>query len=369
VRPLAGPVARVDLGALVHNYRQVLALVGPDVAVMAMVKADAYGHGDREVARALARVGCRAFGVATVTEGERVAGAVPGARILVLGGIAPCEAARVARGGFEVATQEAKVVRALGEAAAADGREISVHVKVDTGMHRLGVAPHDVPAFVEEATRTPGVRVVALCSHFAMAESVTTEVTAGQLERLLAVARELRTQGGNLACHLANSAAIMTRADAALDMVRPGLMLYGLYPDAALRDRADLKPVMTLEAPVVRVAEVGAGEGIGYGHSFRTRATSRIATLRCGYADGYPRALSNRGEVLIGGRRAAVVGRICMDHTMVDVTAVPGVKVGEVAQLWGPDLGAEQVAARADTISYELIARLGARVEREYFGA
>jgi alanine racemase len=149
-------------------------------------------------------------------------------------------------------------------------------------------------------------------------------------------------------------------------MVRPGLMLYGLYPDAALHARADLHPVMTFEAPVVRVAEVGAGEGIGYGHSYRTRARSRIATLRCGYADGYPRALSNRGRVSIGGRQAPVVGRVCMDHTMIDVSDVAGVKTGDVAVLWGPGLGAEDVAAAADTISYELIARVGPRVAREY---
>jgi alanine racemase len=366
VKPLAGPVARIDLGALVHNYRQVERLVGPAVAVMAMVKADAYGHGDVAVTRALERAGCRVFGVATVAEGERVARAARGARVVVLGGIAPFEAPRVVSAGLEIATQEADLVRALGAAAVAAHGEIAVHVKVDTGMHRLGVAPSDVPPFVEMAAATAGVRVVALCSHFAMAESVTTRVTAGQLEGLLAVARTVCARHPHVACHLANSAAIMTRTDARLDMVRPGLMLYGLYPDAALRDRADLRPVMTLEAPVVRVAEVAAGEGIGYGHSFRTSRPSRIATLRCGYADGYPRALSNRGQVAINGRTASVVGRICMDHTMVDVTDMPGARTGDVARMWGPELGAEEVAARAETISYELVARVGARVEREY---
>jgi alanine racemase len=167
-------------------------------------------------------------------------------------------------------------------------------------MHRLGVAPADVAAFVDAAARTPGVRVVALCSHFAMAESVTTDVTAGQLDRLVAAARAVRSAGADVACHLANSAAIMTRTDARLDMVRPGLMLYGLYPDAALRDRADLRPVMTLEAPVVRVAEVGAGEGIGYGHSFRTPPLRLCRRLSAGPVE--PRGGCDRGDARARGR-------------------------------------------------------------------
>jgi alanine racemase len=371
VSSLSGPVARIDLGALVHNFREVERLVGPGVGVLAMVKADAYGHGAVAVTRALLRASCRVFGTATVGEAARLKDGAPlpaDARVVIFGGIPPSEARQAAVIGAEVATHDADVVRALGEAGAALGRDVAVHVKVDTGMHRLGVDPRDVTAFVDMISATRGVRAVALCSHFAMAESVTTDVTAGQLDRLVEACRTVERTGGRLPAHLANSAGIMTRTESHLDMVRPGLMLYGLYPDATLRSRADLRPVMTVFAPVVRVAAVPAGDGIGYGHTFRAPANMKVATLRCGYADGYPRALSNRGQVVLSNGRAPVVGRVCMDHTMVDVTALGDVRSGDVATLWGPALGAEEVAAACDTISYEIVARVGARVAREYVG-
>jgi alanine racemase len=371
VTPPAGPVARIDLSALVHNFHEAGRLVGRAVDVLAMVKANAYGHGAIEVTRALAGAGCRIFGVATLDEASELfqrAGLPSRARVAVFGGMLPADAERAVELGVEVVTHEADVVRALGRAAVAAGRDVAIHVKVDTGMHRLGVAPEDVREFLSVIAGTRGVRAVALCSHFAMAESVTTDVTAGQLERLIVASRTAATAGEPLARHLANSAAIMTRTDAHLEMVRPGLMLYGLYPDAGLRGHASLRRVMTLEAPVVRVADVAAHEGIGYGHSYRTSAPAKVATLRCGYADGYPRALSNRGTVMFPGGAAPVVGRVCMDHVMVDVSAVGPVRTGDVAVMWGPALSTEDVAAAAETISYELVARVGARVAREYVG-
>ena len=370
--PPAGPVARIDLSALVHNFHEVERLVGRAVDVLAMVKADAYGHGAVEVTRALVGAGCRIFGVATLDEASQLfqrAGLTARARVLVFGGLLPAYAERAVELGVEVVTHEADVVRALGAAAVAAGRDVAIHVKVDTGMHRLGVAPEDVPEFLSVIGATRGVRAVALCSHFALAESVSTDVTAGQLERLIAASRAAAAVGEPLARHLANSAAIMTCKDAHLEMVRPGLMLYGLYPDASLHGRANLRRVMTLHAPVVRVADVAADEGIGYGHTYRTSVPAKIATLRCGYADGYPRALSNRGTVLFSGGTAPVVGRVCMDHVMVDVSAVGPVRVGDVAVMWGPELPTEDVAAAAGTISYELVARVGARVVRQYVGS
>jgi len=369
VTSISGPVARIDLTSLVHNFREVERLVGPQVSILAMVKADAYGHGAVAVTRALLRASCRVFGTATVDEAARLKDDTPlpaDARVVVFGGIPPSLARDAAVIGAEVATHDADVVRALGEAGRALGREIPVHVKVDTGMHRLGVEPRDASAFVDMVRATRGVRAVALCSHFAMAESVTTDVTEGQLDRLVDAVKAVERTGERLPAHLANSAGIMTRPESHLDMVRPGLMLYGLYPDISLRSRADLRPVMTLMAPVVRVATVAAGEGIGYGHSFRAAAPLKVATLRCGYADGYPRALSNRGQVLIASHRAPVVGRVCMDHTMVDVSGAGDVRSGDIVTLWGPALAAEEIAAFGDTISYELVARVGARVTREY---
>ncbi len=364
------PVARISLTALLHNYSEVKKIVGAGVRVLAMVKADAYGHGAREIGRALAGAGCRQFGVATLAEatelGDALAGEAEDARIAIFGGLLPAEAGRAVELGVEVATHEPSVVEALAARARADGREMAVHVKIDTGMTRLGVMPADALEFARLVEATEGVRAVGVCSHFAQAESVTGEVTRGQSERLAAVAEELAAAGIRVTRHLANSAAILTRPEAHLDMVRPGLMLYGLYPDEAMRYRARLEPVMTVVARVMRVAEVAAGQGLSYGHTFHTQRPSRIATLRCGYADGYPRALSNCGQVVAAAALAPVVGRVCMDHTMIDVTELAGVELGDTVTLWGDGLPAEEVAGRAGTIPYEMVTRLGKRVPREY---
>jgi alanine racemase len=362
--PTYDPVARIDLAALSHNFGEVRRLVGPRVRILAMVKANAYGHGAFEVTQRLKSAGADRFGVATLDEAEAIAAARGTVPCLVFGGMSPAEAERAASLDVEVVTDSIDVITALGARASAVGRVARVHLKVDTGMHRLGVALEDAVELAETAAATPGVELVALCSHFAMAESVATDVTDGQLERLLAASQAVAGRGIRLAKHIANSAAVMTRPEAHLDMVRPGLMVYGLYPDDALQACAALDPVMTLEACVVRVASVGPGEGIGYGHTFRAPGRMRIATLRCGYADGYPRALSNRGEVLVEGSRAAIVGRVCMDHVMIDVSGIEGVCCGTRVTMWGAGMPTETVAERAGTIAYELVARLGTRVKR-----
>jgi alanine racemase len=362
------PVARIDLSALEHNYAEVRRLVGPDVDILSMIKADGYGHGAVPAARTLSALGCRNFGVATLEEAAALGSAVGEAAVVVFGGIHPGAAARAVELGVEVVVFDDEVLGALSQAASAAGRPVRVHVKVDTGMHRLGLAPENVAEFVARARSADGVEPVALCSHFAMAESVRTDVTAGQFEIIEEVSADLTRSGVRLRRHLANSAAVITRPETHLDMVRPGLMLYGLYPDPAMRTVADLRPVMRLEASVVRIADVAAGEGVGYGHTYRTPSKRRIATIRCGYADGLPRAMSNKGTVVADGRTLPVVGRVCMDHTMVDATGTQ-LGPGDRVVLWGGDgLTAEEAANRIDTISYELVARVGPRVGREYCG-
>ena len=360
------PVALIDLSALSHNYAQVRRLVGPQVDILAMVKADAYGHGAVRVARTLVGLGCRNLGVATLAEAAAIQDAGRGAAIVVFGGVHASEAGTAAKLGVEVVVDSYEVLSALAAAGTAAGTTVRVHVKVDTGMHRLGLFPDQVVEFVAKADALQSVEPVALCSHFAMAESVHTGVTAGQFEKMQDTLKELTRSGVRLRCHLANSAAVLTRPETHLDMVRPGLMLYGLYPDPSMRKVSDLRPVMRLEASVVRVAEVDAGEGIGYGHSYRAETKRKIATLRCGYADGFPRAMSNRGVVDVAGREVPVVGRVCMDHVMVDATDVE-LAPGDSVVLWGSgNLPTEEVAQRIDTISYELVTRVGPRVKRVY---
>jgi len=338
------------------------------VNVLAMVKADAYGHGAVAVTSRLVSLGVDTLGVATLDEAERLSSARGSATCVVFGGISPDEAGRAVALGVDVVTDSRELIDALAQSARALGREMHVHLKVDTGMHRLGLPPAEAVELAAFASALDGVVPVAVCSHFAMAESVATDVTEGQLERLIGVADSLASRGIRLRRHLANSAAVITRPAAHLDMVRPGLMLYGLYPAESLRAAVDLRPVMTLEAHVIRVGEVGPGEGIGYGHSFRAPRKILVATLRCGYADGYPRALSNRGGVRIEGRLAPIVGRVCMDHVMVDVTDIPGVRRGTCATMWGKAPATESVADQAGTIAYELVARVGTRVRREITG-
>jgi len=335
-----------------------------------MIKSDAYGHGAALCAKVLARSGCRAFGVVTVDEAVELAPVLRDApagpaRVVVLGGILAGDAAAAVGAGAEVATQEIDVVRALGGAASAAGKDACVHIKIDTGMHRLGIAPGDAVEFARAAAAVRGVRVVAICSHFAQAESVSGEVTKGQLEAMLGADAALRRAGIALERHLANSAAILSRPEAQLDMVRPGIMLYGVAPDPSLARRAELRPVMRLVARVMRVYAVPAGDGIGYGHTFQTKRPTRLATVRFGYADGYPRALGNLAVASLRGQRVPLVGRICMDHSMFDVTDAAAASVGDEITLWGDEPRVDEIATLAGTIAYELLARVGKRVRRE----
>ena len=363
------PVAWIDGAALAHNLSEAIRLVGPKVDVLAMVKSDAYGHGGALCAGILAKAGCRIFGVATVGDAEEIQPVVAPyasspSRVVVFGGILPDEAADIVDCGAEVVTQEIDVVRALGERSLAAGTEAAVHVKIDTGMHRFGVAPENVVEFVRQASKVPGVRLAAICSHFALAESVTGEVTAGQLETLLQADQALRAAGFELPRHIANSAAVLSRPEAHLEMVRPGIMLYGVAPDRALNGIAQLRPVMRLVARVVRVADVDEGQGIGYGHTHRTVEPTRVATVRIGYADGYARSLGNVSVAKIRGQRVSLLGRVCMDQAMFDVTRVDGVRVGDEITLWGDDPSVDEIAELAGTISYELLARVAKRVRR-----
>lgn len=359
-----GPVAVIDLGALAHNFSEVRRIVGERVEILAMVKSDAYGHGAGAVVDCLAGCGCGRFGVATLEEAAEVRRRARAAECVVFGGILAADAGRAVALGVSVATGDEEVCKALAAAATARNTRAIVHLKVDTGMHRLGVEADRASDFLAWLRGQAGIEVAGVCSHFACAESVTGEVTRGQLEALARVRQTLAGGEGGIKFHLANSAAILSRPQAHLDMVRPGIMLYGLFPDPSLVGKARLRRVMRLQAPVMRIAELGKGEGVSYGHTFRTARRSRIATLRCGYADGYPRALSNLGAARIRGSLAPVVGRVCMDHTMIDVTDVEGVEVGDFAEMWGPDNATEDVATKAGAIAYELVARVGKRVPR-----
>lgn len=358
-------VAEIDGRALADNFAELARIAGGRGAVLPVVKSDAYGHGLALVARLLHDAGAERFAVATAAEGEALRANGLSASVIVLGGVYPAEHERVVAARLTPVVWDVETPRALAARARAAGRVVPVHVKVDTGMGRLGVAPADTPALLRALGDLDGITVEGLLTHFADAESVTGDGTARQLatlEELVATLERARIRPAMV--HAANSAATLTVDRARFDAVRPGLALYGIYPAPAMRAAAALRPVMRFVTRVVACRAVGRGEAVGYGGTFVARRASIIATVPVGYADGYPRALSNSGDVVVRGMRASIAGRVCMDQTMIDVTDVAGVAPGDEVVLWGGALPVEEVAARAGTIPYELLARVGARVPR-----
>ncbi|MGQ9512453.1 alanine racemase [Thermodesulfitimonas sp.] len=368
---MAYPVwAEVDLGALAANLREVRRLAG-GAAVMAVVKANAYGHGLVPVARALVSEGVDWLGVARGGEALELRRAGVAAPLLVLGYVYPDECAALVAADVSLAAYDVDVARLLAGAAQQEKKRLRLHLKVDTGMGRLGL-PAD-GAGVEAALAIAGllrVEVEGLFTHFACADMADEEPTRWQLERFLAFCRELERRGLSVRYrHAANSAALIRFPEARLDMVRPGIMLYGLYPSPVCGG-VKLSPVMSLKARVAQVKRVGAGFPVSYGWTYRTAGPTVLATVTVGYGDGYSWLLSGRGEVLVRGQRVPVVGRVCMDQIIVAVNGIAGVTPGDEVLLFGRQgevcLPVDEVAAKIGTINYEVVCGVSARVPRVY---
>ena len=354
-------VAEVSLGALRHNCRRVRELVGPGVAVLAVVKADAYGHGAVPAARAFLAAGAWGLGVSSVTEGTELRRAGVAAPIIVLGGVFAGEEQDVRAGDLEVALWDADRARAL----ATPSRPVRVHLKVDTGMTRLGLDLSQVREFGELVRGTPGLEIAGAFSHFASADAVDTAAARAQVARFVGALEALAAAGIRPRhVHLANSAGVLAAPGAHFTMVRPGIMLYGYAPASHLAERAAVRHAMRLSTAITQTRRVPAGTPVSYAGTFVTARPSTIATLPVGYADGYHRLASNRARVVVRGRRAPVVGRVCMDHTMIDVTDVEGVGRGDRVVLFGDGLPADELAAWCETISYETLTAVGRRVPR-----
>jgi alanine racemase len=363
--------AEIDLDALRHNLRRVRDRVG-DRRILAVVKADAYGHGAVEVARALAGAGVAMLGVALPEEGVELRRAGVDRPILLLGGFTPEQADLVVEHGFLPAVYRADQVEALDAAAARAGRPLDVHLKIDTGMGRLGVPAPDVGAFGEVLARAAGVRLTGAFSHLAVADAPGDPFTAAQIERFRGAVETLRRARFEPAdLHLANSAAISDHPPAWLSLVRPGIVLYG-YPPSVQVAPLDWRPVLSLKTRIIYLKEVPPGTSLGYARTFVASRPSRIASLAAGYDDGLPRDLGNRGQVLVRGRFAPIVGRISMDLTTIDVTDHPEVRLHDEVVLIGRDggerLGADLLAARSGRIVWEVLCGVGARVPRLYRG-
>ncbi|MFN8545965.1 MAG: alanine racemase [Candidatus Binatia bacterium] len=364
-------VAEVSLSALRANLRQAREVVGPRVAVLAVVKADAYGHGAVAAARAFCEAGASGLGVSMVGEALELRRAGIDVPIVVLGGTFAGEEDAVVAHDLATAVWSIDAARALSARAAAAGRTVAVHVKVNTGMTRLGLDVEDVHAFAEALAALPSLVVDGVFSHFASADDVETVPARAQVARFEAAVGALALAGIRPPhVHIANSAGVLSAPEAHFSMVRPGIMLYGYSPAWHLAERARLTPAMTFRTRVVQARSIDAGTRVGYGGRWKARRPSRIAVLPAGYADGYHRLNTNRAQVLVCGRRARVAGRVCMDHTMVDVTDVGDVGAGEAVVLFGRQgdavLGADEVAEWCETISYEVLTAVGKRVPRRY---
>jgi alanine racemase len=360
-------VATVDLNALSHNYQEVVRRIG-DRKVLAVVKAQAYGHGAIAVSRRFVELGSHMLGVALVEEGRDLRDAGITAPILVMAPVFSEQAEVIVNAKLTPVVYTLAIARALSDAAAGAGRTLAVHVKIDTGMGRIGLSPEEAVDFVVAVGKLPGLAVEGIMTHFADADLRDKAFASAQMDRFESLIRLLEAKGISIPLrHAANSAAVLEYDRALLTMVRPGLMLYGYNPLES-RVSADLRPVLSLVTRVAFLKRVPAGVPISYGRTFVTKRESLIATIPIGYADGYSRGLSNKGEAIVRGVRVAVAGRVCMDMTMLDVTGVPGVAEGDEVVLIGTGgnerITADDIAAKTNTIAYEVLCGISGRVPR-----
>ncbi len=375
----------IDLNAISHNVQELRRITSSGSRFMAVVKADGYGHGAAEVASAALKNGADCLGVARMDEGLHLRIAGISAPILILGFTPPELSTKVVSHHLTQAVYTFEAAEALSEAAAQLQTKAKVHIKVDTGMGRLGLLP-DSPRIsmlgkhlpgntlrvIESISRLPHVEIEGVFTHFASADSQDKTYTLQQLERFLEFLEKLKIHGLEFPIrHAANSAALIDLPETHLDMVRAGISLYGFYPSPEVnRERISLIPAMTLKTRIIHVKMVPAGFHISYGLTYQTEMPTVIATVSAGYADGLNRLLSSRGQMLVRERRAQIVGRICMDMTLLDVGHIPDVAVGDEVVIFGVQgrecIPVDEMADTLNTIHYEIVTNLSPRVERIY---
>ena len=359
----------IDLEAIAHNVRRMRELLDPGVRLMAILKADGYGHGAIKTARTALNNGASWLGVACLSEALTLREAGIEAPILVLGYTPPWQVREMVENRVTAAVFSLEAAQALNKAGVEAGQSAQVHVKVDTGMGRLGLLPPEVVPFTSELRRLPGLVVEGLFTHFAAAGSADRRHCESQLARFNGLLADLEREGLRPPLvHAANSAATLAFPDSHYDMVRVGIALFGLNPSKEVPCPPGFKEALSFRTQIAQVKTLPAGSNVGYGCTYTTPRESRIAVIPVGYADGFRRAPRHWGEVLVRGMRAPIVGRVCMDQTMIDVTDIPGVRQGDEVVLIGTQgqerITADDVAARLGTINYEVVSEILARVPR-----
>jgi alanine racemase len=361
--------AEINLDNLAHNFRQIKRLLLPKTKVMVCIKADAYGHGLIAVAKRLESLKVDFFGVASIDEGVKLRKAGINAPILILGLILKKDIGPLFKYRLNTTVCDEDLAYALNNKAHTFSRPINVHIKVDTGMGRIGVLHPDAEKLIKKIHNLKFINIEGIFTHFPFAD-VDRKFTLYQIDLFNRLIRNLNRQGLYIPfLHAANSMGIIGYKNSHFNMVRPGLMVYGLYPKENLK--INLKPVLSLKTKVIFIKKVPRGFGISYGHTYITKKVTRIVTLPIGYGDGYPRNLSNLAPVLIRGKRFKISGNICMDQMMVDVGNL-AVKIGDEVVLIGSQgknkITAEELAELAGTIPYEIVCGLGSRIPRVYLG-
>jgi len=366
--------AEINLDNFIFNLNQLKNKLGANTKLMAVIKANAYGHGALKISRVALNNGADSLGVALLEEAMELKEEGINAPILVFGYISSFDLEKAIERKIRQTVFSYQQALSISRAALNQNKEALIHIKIDTGMRRIGFWPERKSLEeIEEIYRLPGIKVEGFYTHFACAEKEDKSYTQEQMHRFLTFTKALKEKGfepGLL--HTANSAALIDLPSTHLDLVRPGIALYGLYPSFTQREKIELKTVLSLKSEIIQLKVVPAGSGISYNHTFRTSHQSIIATLPIGYADGLNRRLSNKGEVLVKGKKVPIVGAICMDQCLIDVSSINDVEVGDEAVLLGTQgreiITADEIADRLGTISYEVLTSISNRVPRLYKG-
>ncbi|MFA6142874.1 MAG: alanine racemase [Candidatus Omnitrophota bacterium] len=362
--------AEIDMRAIAHNYRQVRKLVGKSTNIMVVVKANAYGHGTVEISAVLEKLGVNYLGVATTDEAVRLRDHGIRTPILVLGSVLPEEVKVLIEKNITLTLCESNILDEIKKEAFSCGAKAKVHIKIDTGMGRIGIWHEEALNFVKNLAQEKDIVIEGIYTHFSSAgrDDFFTNYQIEAFEKLLKQLEEFDVRIPLR--HAANSIATVDFKRSHLSLVRPGLIIYGMYPKYTFPKLIKLKPAMSLKTKIVYIKDTPPGRSISYGRTHVTQKQTKIATLPIGYADGYARNLSNRAEVLIRGKYAHVVGKVTMDQTMIDIGHIKNVSVGDEVVLIGKqgrnEIRAEKLARLAGTIAYEFICGISNRVPRVY---
>lgn len=365
--------AEIDLDAVAYNIKNIRKKVKKETMIMGVVKADAYGHGAVEVSKVLLYNGADWLGVAMIDEAVQLRKNNIMVPILILGYTPEAEIEDVVRYDIIQTVFSYEMAKMVSDAAVKLGKTAKIHIKVDTGMGRIGFIPEEnIGDEVLKISKLPNIEINGIFTHFSTSDEKDKTFTKLQYDRFKYAIDEIEKKGIKLAVkHCANSAAIMDFDDLGFNMVRAGIILYGMYPsDEVIKENLSLKPVMSIKTHISYVKKVGKNIPVSYGRTYYTNKESVIATVPVGYADGYIRKMQNGGRVIVKGHYANIVGRVCMDQFMIDITDVPDVSSGDEVILMGSDgklsITAEEIANVLDTINYEVVCMIGKRVPREY---